>query len=110
MTIHEEVPADSRTNLAEPSPKGKSFQPDMADEWLAYAAFLLGFLFIRWVFFHLQGWRVSLYTALFIAVVLLYLRQIWSLTTTQAAISQAHLMSLIRLCSIVQVAPAKTQL
>lgn len=75
MTIHEEIPADNSASLVEPSPKSKSFQPDRADECLAYVAFLLGFLFIHWVFFHWQGWGVSLYTALFITVVLFYLRQ-----------------------------------
>ena len=75
MTINEKIPADNSARLAEPTPQSKSFQPDRADEWLAYVAFLLGFLFMRWVFFHWQGWGVSLYTALFIAVVLFYLRQ-----------------------------------
>ncbi|MBS3899316.1 MAG: DUF4173 domain-containing protein [Dethiobacter sp.] len=75
MTVHQEVPAGNPANLSEPSHKDKFFQPDRADEWLAYAAFLLGFLFIRWVFLPFQGWGVSLYTALFVTVVLLYLRQ-----------------------------------
>ncbi|MBS3886083.1 MAG: DUF4173 domain-containing protein [Dethiobacter sp.] len=75
MTIHEEIPADNSAILKEPAPKSKAFQPDRADECLAYVAFLLGFLFIRWVFFSWQGWGVSLYTALFITVVLFYLRQ-----------------------------------
>lgn len=74
MKIHEEVPANDLTNLTKSSLKGKSFQPDRADELLAYAVFLLAFLFIRWVFFYFQGWGVSLYTALFVAVVLFYLR------------------------------------
>lgn len=52
----------------------KPFLPDKADRYLALASFVLGFLFMRWVFFSWQGWGVSLFTLFFIGAALLYLR------------------------------------
>lgn len=75
MTIHDEIIADKLANSAAPQLESESFQPHRSDQWLVYVAFLLGFLFMRWVFFAWQGWGVTLYTVLFSAVVLFYLRQ-----------------------------------
>ena len=58
-----------------PEKKPGLFDPDKADLWLACVSFVLGFLFMRWVFFAWQGWGAALYTVLFIAVVLFYLKQ-----------------------------------
>jgi len=69
-----DMPDANNSGAATPSPEGSYILPDKADGWLACVSFVLGFLFIRWVFFSWQGWGVLLFTALFIAVVLLYLR------------------------------------
>jgi hypothetical protein len=74
MTMREE-PAGKTEMATAPAQQVNFFNPDKADLWLAGVTFVLGFLFMRWVFFAWQGWGVALYTALFIAVVLFYVRQ-----------------------------------
>lgn len=61
-------PESSTISVAE----GKPFLPDRIDAYLACACFVLGFLFIRWVFLSWAGWGVSLFTALYICTVMLY--------------------------------------
>ncbi len=51
------------------------FIPERADGILALTAFVLGFLFIRWVFFPWQGFGVAVFTLLFVGTTTLYLRQ-----------------------------------
>lgn len=51
------------------------FIPGRADGVFALAAFVLGFLFIRWVFFYWEGYGVALFTLLYCGIVLAYLRQ-----------------------------------
>ena len=70
-----EDPAGKTATAAAPVQQVNLFNPDKADLWLAGVTFVLGFLFMRWVFFTWQGWGVALYTGLFVAVVLFYLRQ-----------------------------------
>ncbi|HPZ42828.1 MAG TPA: DUF4173 domain-containing protein [Bacillota bacterium] len=50
-----------------------SFAPDRRDSYFALFAFVLGFLFIRWVFFSWQGWGVTLFTLLFCGSVTVYM-------------------------------------
>jgi len=74
MTTAEDS-ANNTAIAASPERKTGLFNPDKADLWLACVSFVLGFLFMRWVFFAWQGWGAALYTVLFIAVVLFYLKQ-----------------------------------
>lgn len=50
------------------------FRWDKYDLWMAISCFILGFLFMRMVFFSQQGWGVTLYTLLFIGAVFAYAR------------------------------------
>jgi len=74
MTTHAD-PAGETAIAGAPAQQVSFFIPDKADLWLACVSFILGFLFMRWVFFTWQGWGVAFFTVLFIAVVLFYLRQ-----------------------------------
>jgi hypothetical protein len=54
--------------------KGKApFAADRRDSYFALFAFVLGFLFARWVLFAWQGWGVTLFTLLFCGSVTLYM-------------------------------------
>jgi len=54
--------------------KAEPFYPQKIESWLALLAFVLGYIFIRWVFFSWQGWGVSLFTALYAGFVIVYMR------------------------------------
>ncbi len=49
------------------------FIADKKDAFFALVAFVLGFFFIRWVFFHWQGWGVSLFTYAYCGAVTAYI-------------------------------------
>jgi hypothetical protein len=54
--------------------KGREpFAADRRDSYFALFAFVLGFLFARWVFFAWQGWGVTLFTLIFCGSVTLYM-------------------------------------
>jgi len=54
--------------------KGKvTFVADRKDSYFALFAFILGFIFARWVLFSWQGWGVTLFTLAFCSAVTLYL-------------------------------------
>jgi len=74
MTTREDQAGKTVIAVA-PAQQVNFFIPDKVDLWLACVSFILGFLFMRWVFFAWQGWGVALFTVLFIAVTLFYLRQ-----------------------------------
>lgn len=74
MTEHE-ANANDVSSVPLPAHRSEPFIPDRADSWFACASFLLGFLFIRWVFFSWQGWGVSLFTFIYISAVTLYLHK-----------------------------------
>lgn len=48
------------------------FQADRKDGIFALAAFILGFLFVRWVFFSWEGWGVTAFTLGYSVIVTLY--------------------------------------
>jgi hypothetical protein len=50
-----------------------SFTADSADIKLAFAVGILGFLFIRWVFFEFRGFGVALFTMFFCVTAMIYL-------------------------------------
>lgn len=55
-------------------PKGKlPFAADRKDSYFALFAFILGFLFARWVLVSWQGWGVSLFTVAYCSSVTVYL-------------------------------------
>ncbi|MDL2219800.1 DUF4173 domain-containing protein [Ruminococcaceae bacterium OttesenSCG-928-O06] len=62
--------------FAQPAKVAKApFTATRADAWFAIGTFLLGFLFMRWIFFGgFVGWGVAAFTALFAAAVLVYAR------------------------------------
>lgn len=63
--IPEEVPGPQ---------KGKvHFAADRKDSYFALFAFILGFLFVRWVLFSWQGWGVTLFTLAYCGSVTVYL-------------------------------------
>ena len=43
-----------------------AFKPDICDFIFALVAFVLGYLFSRWVFFFWQGWGVSAFTTAYL--------------------------------------------
>ena len=49
------------------------FAVDRRDSYFALFAFVLGFLFVRWVLFSWQGWGVTLFTLLFCGSVTVYM-------------------------------------
>jgi len=49
------------------------FKPDINDFIFALIAFVLGYLFARWVFFVWQGWGVSVFTTAYLLAATLYL-------------------------------------
>ena len=49
------------------------FRPDVIDFVFALAAFVLGYLFSRWVFFKWSGWGVTVFTAAYLLTVTAYL-------------------------------------
>jgi hypothetical protein len=49
------------------------FAADLRDSYFALFAFVLGFLFARWVLFAWQGWGVTLFTLIFCGSVTLYI-------------------------------------
>ena len=51
-----------------------NFQWDRFDFLMAISCFILGFLYMRMVFFEQQGWGVTLYALVFIGAVLAYVR------------------------------------
>lgn len=51
------------------------FAADRRDSYFALIAFVLGFLFVRWVLFSWQGWGVTLFTLLFCGSVIVYMRK-----------------------------------
>ena len=56
-----------------PMLKKAPFVADRRDSYFALFAFVLGFLFARWVLFAWQGWGVTLFTLLFCGSVTLYM-------------------------------------
>lgn len=72
--INRETAHDNPVSNDVPPSGGKPFLPDKNDRYLALASFVLGFLFMRWFFFSLQGWGISLFTVFFSGATLLYLR------------------------------------
>jgi len=59
--------------LEVPILKKTPFVADRRDSYFALFAFVLGFLFARWVLFAWQGWGVTLFTLLFCGSVTLYM-------------------------------------
>ena len=59
--------------LVRRDPGTTAFQPDRIDAALALTAFILGFLFVRWVLSSWQGWGVSLFTLVYCGTVTVYL-------------------------------------
>lgn len=51
------------------------FAPDKKDSIFALFAFLLGFTFIRWVFFSWQGWGVTVFTITYCVSITIYFRK-----------------------------------
>jgi hypothetical protein len=49
------------------------FKADQKDMYFALIAFVLGFLFVRWVMMHWNGWGVTVFTLLYCSVVIIYL-------------------------------------
>ena len=75
-SISESVPDSSVSAKSPPAPPIKSkppFAPDLKDSYFALFAFVLGFLFARWLLFSWQGWGVSLFTLMYCGSVTLYL-------------------------------------
>lgn len=58
-----------------PEPKAKKapFQAELKDGVFALAAFVLGYLFCRWVLSATQGWGTASFTVLYLGAVLFYL-------------------------------------
>jgi len=52
---------------------GNLFKPDAYDFAFAICAFVLGYLFSRWVFFSWQGWGVTVFTTAYLLTVAAYL-------------------------------------
>ena len=50
-----------------------AFKPDISDFIFAVAAFALGYLFSRWVYFAWQGWGVAAFTTAYLLVVTAYM-------------------------------------
>ena len=72
------VGGESKENVAAVPLLNKEKVPFAADRWDCYFAlfaFVLGFLFARWVLFAWQGWGVTLFTLVFCGSVTLYLRK-----------------------------------
>jgi hypothetical protein len=51
------------------------FEPDNKEGILAIFVFILGFLFVRWVLFHWQGWSVAFFTAGYLGATIMYFRK-----------------------------------
>jgi thiamine transporter ThiT len=67
------VQSEANTAAIPVSNKRKApFVPDRKDSYFALFAFVLGFLFARWVLFAWQGWGVTLFTLVFCGSVILY--------------------------------------
>jgi len=77
-----------------------AFKPAMSDFIFALVAFVLGYLFSRWVFFSWQGWGVAAFTAAYLLTATAYLmkKQIfansaaawfWLIVTLVAGVSYA---------------------
>ena len=58
--------------VIESKPKN-SFKPDVYDFCFAVTAFILGYLFSRWVFFSWLGWGVAFFTTVYLATATIYL-------------------------------------
>jgi len=63
----------TREEISMPQDKKIPFAADLKDSYYALFAFILGFLFARWVLFSWQGWGVSLFTLLYCGSVTVYL-------------------------------------
>ena len=66
-------PANVRQNKVKREKAENAFKPDVADFIFALAAFALGYLFSRWVFFSWQGWGISVFTTAYLLIVTAYL-------------------------------------
>lgn len=69
-----DLPTITTASGAQPNRQTEQFTPERADGLFALAAFVLGFVFMRWVFFSWQGWGVAVFTTLYVCSVSLYLR------------------------------------
>jgi len=56
-----------------PQKPENAFKPEMIDFAFSIAAFVLGYLFSRWVFFSWQGWGVSAFTTAYLLTITVYL-------------------------------------
>ncbi len=80
-------------------PEQTSFQPERWDIVFSLFSFLLGYLFLRWVFFSWQGWGVAVFTLLYCGSAVFYLRKkgvklslegrFWFLVTALTGLSYA---------------------
>ncbi|UNC93222.1 hypothetical protein [Candidatus Contubernalis alkaliaceticus] len=66
---HQENPAVPVSTLKEP------FEPDQKEGIFAIFVFILGFLFVRWVLFHWQGWSVTFFSAGYLGAITIYFRK-----------------------------------
>ena len=61
-----------------PVPKAalkEPFEPDNKEGIFAIIVFILGFIFVRWVLFHWQGWSVTFFTAGYLGATFMYFRK-----------------------------------
>lgn len=66
------ISVDAVSKGSQPEKEKALFVADRRDEIFALAAFVLGFLFARWVLFSWQGWGVTLFTLGYCSTVTLY--------------------------------------
>lgn len=72
-SISDDPGESARKEITSPPDKKTPFAADLKDSYFALFAFILGFLFARWVLFSWQGWGVSLFTLLYCGSVTVYL-------------------------------------
>ncbi|MCL2226678.1 MAG: DUF4173 domain-containing protein [Oscillospiraceae bacterium] len=65
---------------------GNAFKPDLTDFLFAIAAFALGYLFSRWVFFSWRGWGVAAFTTAYLLGVTAYLMKKGAFVKSGAAV------------------------
>ena len=75
---------DASSKPAQSRPEN-AFKPDLTDFLFALAAFVLGYLFSRWVFFSWQGWGVAVFTAAFLLAAVAYLMKKGAFANSVAA-------------------------
>jgi hypothetical protein len=72
---NEGISSDDRQNqLRRTEKKAKAFLPDNTDRVFALLAFIIGYLFSRWVFFSWQGWGVAAFTTIYCVSAAVYTR------------------------------------